>query len=84
MKPFPFHELIAWYKQNGRKNLPWREYDFDTKALAYRVWLSEVLLQQTQASRGALYFEKIIQKFPTVESLAHTNYETFFEYYKGL
>lgn len=81
---FPFQTLLDWYKLNGRHTLPWRSYDFDIKSLTYRIWLSEVILQQTQAPRGTLYFKKILENFPTIESLANTNYETFFEYYDGL
>jgi A/G-specific adenine glycosylase len=81
---FPFQILLDWYQTNGRHDLPWRDYNFDKKILGYRVWLAEIILQQTQASRGAIYFEKIIKRFPNIESLADTNYETFFEYYDGL
>ena len=48
------------------------------------MWLSEILLQQTQAERVAGFFEHIIQRFPHIESLAETDYETFFPYYDGL
>ena len=84
MKPFPFQQILDWYILHGRKNLPWRNYDFDNKTLGYRVWLSEIILQQTQASRWIEYFNKIITAFPTVEILASTSYDDFFEYYKWL
>ena len=79
---FPFSELRDWYLQNGRKNLPWREYDFDAKTLGYRVWLAETMLQQTQVERVKLYFENILKVFPRVEDLARCSYEDFFPYYK--
>ncbi len=82
--PFPFQELINWYEKNGRTHLPWRDYDFSEKDLGYRVWLSEIFLQQTQASRVCEYFSKVIEKYPTIEILARTSYEDFFEDYKGL
>ena len=84
MKPFPFQEILYWYSKNWRHDLPWRNYDFDNKTLGYRVWLSEIILQQTQATRWAEYFNKIIEAFPTVEDLSNTTYEVFFEYYKWL
>ncbi len=84
MKAFPFQKIIDWHQQNSRENLPWRNYDFDKKTLWYRVWLSEIILQQTQVSRWAIYFEKIIKAFPTIDSLATTSYDDFFEYYKWL
>jgi len=84
VKQFPFQKIIDWHKTNSRENLPWRNYSFDKKNLWYRVWLSEIILQQTQVARAIEYFEKIITAFPTVEILASTSYDDFFEYYKGL
>lgn len=81
---FPFSELRDLYLQNGRKNLPWRDYNFDEKTLGYRVWLAETMLQQTQVERVKLYFENILKAFPTVEDLAKCSYEEFFPYYKWL
>jgi A/G-specific adenine glycosylase len=56
----------------------------DQKSLLYTIWLSEILLQQTQAERVIPFLEKILQRFPTMESLAKTEYDIFFPYYKGL
>lgn len=85
MELFPFEKIIEWYKKNGRTWLPWRNYaGFGEKELWYRVWLSEIILQQTQASRWIDYFNAIIKAFPTIENLAITPYEEFFEYYKWL
>ncbi len=84
MKIFPFADILLWYKKYGRQWLPWREYHYDAKTLGYRVWLSETMLQQTQAERVKNYFTNIITAFPTVESLARSEYEDFFYYYKWL
>lgn len=85
MKKFPFGIILDWYKQNGRHDLPWRQYfNLPEKERWYRVWLSEIILQQTQVSRWVLYFKKILQKYPHVEDLAQSSYEDFFEYYKWL
>ena len=85
MQSFPWMSLLDWYKKNGRHELPWRDYTInDEKILLYRVWLSEIFLQQTQVARVIDYFEKVLIKFPTLESLARTDYETFFPYYQGL
>jgi A/G-specific adenine glycosylase len=85
MKTFPFHIIVEWYHTDKRPNLPWREYaGKDKKTLGYMVWLSEIILQQTQVERGAVYFEKLLKKYPNVETLAQTPYEEFFEDYKGL
>lgn len=52
--------------------------------LWYRVWLAEMMLQQTQAERVKLYFENILKAFPSVQDLARASYEDFFPYYKWL
>jgi A/G-specific adenine glycosylase len=77
--PFPYPQLISWYAKNGRHDLPWRKtHD------PYRVWLSEILLQQTQAPRVVAFFNRIIERYPTVDSLAGATFEEFFPYYDGL
>lgn len=81
---FPFSDLHDWYKSAGRHELPWRDYNYDTKQLWYRVWLAETMLQQTQVERVKEYFHNILKVFPTVEDLAKTSYEDFFPYYKWL
>jgi A/G-specific adenine glycosylase len=83
MERFPFETIIKWYKKNGRHTLPWRQFfHLDEKQRAYHVWISEIILQQTQVERGILYYEKILKAFPSVESLAKTNYDDFFPYYQ--
>jgi A/G-specific adenine glycosylase len=85
MQLFPWTTLLDWYKENGRAELPWRNYEIkDEKILLYRIWISEIFLQQTQVSRVIDYFEKVIQAFPNIETLSKTDYETFFPYYQGL
>ena len=84
LSSFPFSDLHDWYKQNGRHDLPWRDYSFDKKTLGYRVWLAEIMLQQTQVERVKVYFENILEAFPAVEDLAKCSYKDFFPYYKGL
>ncbi len=71
-------KIIDWYKKNARL-FPWRE-----TSDAYKIWVSEVFLQQTQASRVINFYNKTIQKFPTVHHLAQANWEEFFPYFKGL
>lgn len=50
----------------------------------YRVWLSEIFLQQTQAERVIGFYNRVLERFPTLSSLAATDYDTFFPYYQGL
>lgn len=73
-------QLLVWFSQEGRTHLPWRKLGTSP----YEVWVSEIMLQQTQVSRVIPYFEKFLQRFPTVESLAHATWEEFFPYYAGL
>ncbi len=64
---------MHWYGINSR-NLPWRE----TKD-PYRIWLSEVILQQTRVEQGLPYYKKFIKVFPTVYDLAKSKEENVFE-----
>ena len=66
MTSFNFAEaLLAWFDHHGRHDLPWQTPDDP-----YRVWLSEIMLQQTQVKTVIPYFERFLQAFPTLESLA--------------
>lgn len=79
-----YHSLLDWYTTNGRHDLPWRNYDTDTKTRTYHVYLAEILLQQTQASRVCDYYERILKDFPKIEDLANIEWEDFYPYYDGL
>ena len=59
--------LLEWFDNHGRKNLPWQQ-----PASPYRVWLSEIMLQQTQVSTVIAYFQRFIDRFPDVPTLAET------------
>jgi len=72
--------LEAWFAENGRHSLPWRQ-DFDP----YRVWVSEIMLQQTQVPRVAgTFYPNFLEKFPNLESLAASNWEEVYPVWKGL
>ena len=81
MKSFPWQLLIDWYREHGRHDFPWRQYD-TSDTTGFRVWLAEILLQQTQADRVVPFYERILGKYPTIESLADANYDEFFPYYQ--
>ena len=82
---FEYHALLNWHTKNGRHNLPWRQFsELDQGNRAYRIWLSEILLQQTQADRVTSYYNRILERYPTIEDLSQTSYEDFFPYYQGL
>ncbi|MEX0968389.1 MAG: A/G-specific adenine glycosylase [Bacteroidia bacterium] len=72
------NNLAEWYKENNR-NLPWRE-----NANAYRVWLSEIILQQTRVAQGTPYYEKFIEEFPDVFSLAAASEKQLLLLWQGL
>ncbi len=76
-----FHAaLMKWYKTHGRHDLPWRNTDD-----AYHIWISEVMLQQTQVAtvRGRFY-PPFLKKFPTIESLANAPSESVMKAWEGL
>lgn len=70
--------LIAWYQRHGR-DLPWRH----TRD-PYSILVSEIMLQQTQVQRATLYYEKFLQRYPTVEDLARADEPAVRETWEGL
>ena len=62
-------KLLDWYDHNARR-LPWRAGPGERRADPYRVWLSEVMLQQTTVAAVAPYFARFVERWPTVEALA--------------
>ncbi len=71
-------ELLKWYEHHGR-TLPWRE----TRD-PYPIWLSEVILQQTRIQQGMAYWERFMQRFPTVEALAAASEDEVLRLWQGL
>ncbi|MEW5763976.1 MAG: A/G-specific adenine glycosylase [Acidobacteriota bacterium] len=70
--------LLAWYRSSAR-DLPWRR-DRDP----YRVWISEVMLQQTRVSTAGPYFERFLRRFPTLEHLAEAETDEVLKAWEGL
>lgn len=73
------NKMLAFYDQHGRKDLPWQQ-----NPTAYRVWVSEVMLQQTQVKTVIPYYEKFMQSFPQVESLAEAEVDNVLHHWQGL
>ncbi len=71
--------LIAWQKQHGRHQLPWQQ----TRD-AYRIWLSEIMLQQTQVATVIPYYHRFLQRFPDVAALASAPVEEVMALWAGL
>jgi A/G-specific adenine glycosylase len=72
-------KLVAWQRRHGRKGLPWQ----GTRD-PYRIWLSEVMLQQTQVSSVIPYYERFLKAFPDVNSLARSDEEEVLRLWSGL
>lgn len=72
-------QLLDWYDREGRKDLPWQH-----PRTAYRVWVSEIMLQQTQVSTVIPYFQNFMQRFPTLESLACADINQVLACWSGL
>lgn len=75
-----FHKLILrWFDQHGRKTLPWQQ-----NKTPYRVWISEIMLQQTQVNTVIPYFERFMQYFPDLSSLANAHEDEVLHLWSGL
>lgn len=70
--------LLDWYAQNGRQ-LPWRE----TKD-PYKIWISEIVLQQTRVEQGKPYYQRLVERFPTVVALADASEDEVLKHWQGL
>lgn len=75
--------LLAWFDTDGRHDLPW-QYHHQSHANIYAVWLSEVMLQQTQVATVLNYFDKFMSRFPTVQDLANANFDEVAYLWAGL
>ena len=71
--------LLPWFEQHGRRHLPWQ-----TDPTPYRVWISEVMLQQTQVDTVTAYFKRFMARFPDVQSLAAASLDEVLHVWSGL
>ncbi|MCQ2285684.1 MAG: A/G-specific adenine glycosylase [Bacteroidales bacterium] len=71
-------ELLRWYAEN-RRDLPWRNTNDP-----YKIWVSEIILQQTRVMQGMDYYFRFLQRFPTVKSLAEAPQEDVLKIWQGL
>ncbi|MDF2940196.1 MAG: mutY [Gammaproteobacteria bacterium] len=72
-------EVLSWFDQYGRKDLPWQK-----NINAYRVWVSEIMLQQTQVSTVIPYFERFMRRFPAIQDLAKADIDEVLQHWAGL
>ena len=71
--------VLAWFDEHGRRSLPWQE-----NKTPYRVWISEIMLQQTQVTTVIPYYHKFMTSFPTVEALADAEQDEVLAHWSGL
>ena len=71
--------LLAWWDVHGRKDLPWQR-----ERTPYRVWVAEVMLQQTRASTVVSYFDRFVTRFPDVHALAGAELDEVLHLWSGL
>ncbi len=79
MSPGFAERVLAWYDQHGRKDLPWQR-----EVTAYRVWVSEIMLQQTQVATVARYFDRFMARFPDPQVLAEAPLDEVLHHWSGL
>tara|TARA_A100001037_G_scaffold233215_1_gene211774 strand:- start:581 stop:1672 length:1092 start_codon:yes stop_codon:yes gene_type:complete len=71
--------LLAWFEVHGRKDLPWQ-----VNRTSYRVWISEIMLQQTQVKTVIPYYKKFMQRFPRISDLAKADLDEVLHFWTGL
>ena len=71
--------LLAWFDEHGRKDLPWQQ-----NTTPYRVWVSEIMLQQTQVQTVIPFFQRFMDSFPDIASLAAAEQDEVLSHWSGL
>ncbi|HPQ09558.1 MAG TPA: A/G-specific adenine glycosylase [Bacteroidia bacterium] len=79
MKEKYFVQNILKYYQKHKRNLPWRNIQDP-----YKIWISEIILQQTQVKQGLDYYLRFVEKFPDVKTLANANEDDVLKVWQGL
>ncbi len=72
------NELVTWYAKNKR-DLPWRHTNDP-----YKIWVSEIILQQTRINQGIDYYKKFIKRFPNIKTLANAEINNILKIWQGL
>ena len=71
--------LLAWHEDHGRHHLPWQG-----TTDPYAIWISEIMLQQTQVSTVIPYYERFMARFPTIKTLAEADIDAVLHLWTGL
>ena len=74
-----FNKILTFWYSNNKRDLPWRETQNP-----YHIWLSEIILQQTQVKQGLPYYEAFVKQYPTVFDLANATEEAVLKLWQGL
>ncbi|MCL4144436.1 UNVERIFIED_CONTAM: hypothetical protein GTU68_057174 [Idotea baltica] len=72
-------KVLDWFDEHGRRHLPWQQ-----NPTPYRVWVSEIMLQQTQVATAIPYYERFMQRFPTLASLSSAPTDDVLSHWSGL
>src|SRR5882762_8420317 len=72
-------KLLEWNRNHNKRSMPWKG-----ETEPYRIWLSEIILQQTRVEQGTAYYEKFIKAFPNILDLANAPEKEIFKYWEGL
>src|SRR5215470_9988238 len=71
--------LLKWNSEKNSRQMPWKgEKD------PYKIWLSEIILQQTRVEQGLKYYERFVDAFPDVHRLANASEQSIYKYWEGL
>jgi len=85
VKNFPFAKnVLAWFDEYGRKTLPWKSVNIAQQDRPYHIWLSEIMLQQTQVTTVIPYYQRFIKSFPTLQDLAKASQDDVLNHWAGL
>lgn len=79
LKVWFVRSLMQWNKNHNHRQMPWKGIKDP-----YRIWLSEVILQQTRVEQGTAYYNRFLERFPTVHKLAQANDNEVFKLWEGL
>ena len=72
-------QILSWYDKQGRKHFPWQQ-----NKTPYRVWISEIMLQQTQVTTVIPYYQRFMESFPTIIDLANADEDNVLHHWTGL
>ena len=78
MRDFP-QAVTDWFASHGRKDLPWQQ-----DPTPYRVWISEIMLQQTQVATVIPYYQRLMQSFPDVLALSDASQDAVLHHWSAL